>query len=84
MSKIYAFGETDSTNDEAKRMVRALRPSDDPSELYGAVVTASRQTAGRGRLGRSFVSPGGNSVYASFIVKPPADPPYTASLLSRP
>jgi len=44
------------------------------SELYGAVIAARRQTNGRGRLGRSFASPGGGSIYASFILEPPIDP----------
>ena len=42
--------------------------------LYGAVVTASRQSAGRGRNGKPFASPGGDSIYATFILRPPEDP----------
>ena len=39
--------------------------------LIGSVITAGRQTNGRGRFGNSFASPGGDSVYASFILDLP-------------
>jgi len=78
---IYHYDEIDSTNDEAKRLICARRAQQSdadktggPSELCGVVITASKQTNGRGRLGRSFSSPGGDSIYASFILKPPEDP----------
>lgn len=35
----------------------------------GLVVLADRQTAGRGRLGRSFFSPGGRSLYLSALLR---------------
>jgi BirA family transcriptional regulator, biotin operon repressor / biotin---[acetyl-CoA-carboxylase] ligase len=38
---------------------------------HGALVTAEAQTAGRGRRGRSWVSPPGQ-LYASVVVRPPA------------
>ena len=86
--KIIQYEEVDSTNDEAKRLIRAATPAsadskppitDDNSvavtpalyNLYGSVVVARRQTAGRGRRGREFASPGLDSVYASFILPPP-------------
>jgi len=76
--KLFSYEELDSTNDEAKRLLRSEVAANDmsaePSELYGAVITARRQTNGRGRLGRSFASPGGDSIYASFILEPPKDP----------
>ena len=36
----------------------------------GALVTADQQTAGRGRLGRTWSSPAGRDVYASVILRP--------------
>ena len=69
MKNLLYYDEIDSTNAEAKRLLRGGK-----DELYGTVITARRQTAGRGRLGRSFASPGGDSVYASFILKPPENP----------
>ena len=77
--RIIEYEELDSTNDEAKRLVRAAffpaAPDAGPAgadTLYGSVVTARRQTAGRGRRGRSFASSGADSIYASFILRPPA------------
>lgn len=60
--KINFYKETDSTNNEAKK---AIYTEEKPS-----VFVADEQTAGRGRLGRDFYSPGGQSVYLSLLVKP--------------
>ncbi|MDR3365202.1 MAG: biotin--[acetyl-CoA-carboxylase] ligase [Clostridiales Family XIII bacterium] len=70
--KLIEYGEIDSTNEEAKRLARAAAGGGGGGlpELYGTVVTARRQSAGRGRRGRDFLSPGGDSVYASFILEP--------------
>ncbi len=55
--------EIDSTNDEAKRMLKK-------SVLeHGSVIWAKKQTKGRGRLEREWVSPTGN-LYFSIIVHP--------------
>lgn len=56
------LSETDSTN-------RFLRAS--AAELPGgSAVLADFQTAGRGRLGRSFASPAGKGLYLSLLLKP--------------
>ena len=36
----------------------------------GSVVICDRQSAGRGRLGRTFLSPGGVGVYLSALIRP--------------
>ena len=54
-----------STNLTAKALAAAGAPE-------GTVVVADRQTAGRGRLGRSFASPAGG-VYLSVILHPSPD-----------
>ena len=54
--------ETDSTNMAAKRLGLAGAPS-------GTLVVAGRQKQGRGRLGRTFVSPPGG-VYLSLLLRP--------------
>ena len=41
---------------------------------HGTVLIADRQTGGRGRLGRSFESPGGSGVYLSVILRPECSP----------
>jgi len=58
----------DSTNAIAETLARAGAPD-------GTVVIADRQTAGRGRQGRSFFSPGGRGLYLSLLLRPrmPAD-----------
>jgi BirA family biotin operon repressor/biotin-[acetyl-CoA-carboxylase] ligase len=58
----------DSTNRLAEELARAGAPD-------GTVVIADRQTAGRGRLGRSFFSPAGRGLYLSLVLRPrmPAD-----------
>lgn len=60
---IHYFDTIGSTNDEAKRMALDGAP-------HGTVVIADRQTGGRGRLGRSFHSPGGTGIYLSVILRP--------------
>lgn len=60
--RLVAHGTIGSTNDEAKRLAREGEPE-------GLVVRADRQTAGRGRRGRSWVSAPGN-LYASILLRP--------------
>lgn len=54
---------TDSTNVQAKLLARQGAP-------HGTLVLAGKQTAGRGRLGRSFDSREGMGVYLSLILRP--------------
>ena len=56
----------DSTNEEAKR--RAKDGTDIPLALL-----AEEQTAGRGRLGRSFYSPPDTGLYLSLLLRPNGD-----------
>ena len=60
---IILFDEIDSTNNEATKIAAA-------GETHGTVVIADRQTMGKGRMGRSFVSPAGTGVYMSVIIRP--------------
>ena len=55
--------ETDSTNRVAFELARDGAPS-------GTAVVAERQTAGRGRLGRSFFSPAHCNLYTSIVLRP--------------
>jgi len=59
--KIIHFDEVDSTNEYAKRIAE--------SSPEGTVVVARRQTAGKGRKGRSWESPEGG-LWLSVILKP--------------
>jgi BirA family biotin operon repressor/biotin-[acetyl-CoA-carboxylase] ligase len=60
--RLLSFVELDSTNEEAKRQAALGAPG-------GLLVWAGAQTAGRGRRGRSFVSPPGN-LYMSILLRP--------------
>ena len=62
----------DSTNDEASRVARAGAPS-------GTIIMADRQTKGRGRLGRHWVSPIGN-FHASVVLRIGCEPDASAGL----
>ena len=55
--------EVDSTNLIAETLAGLGVPE-------GTLVVADRQTAGRGRMGRSFFSPGGSSIYMSLVLRP--------------
>ena len=61
--RIICFDTIDSTNTAAKAMALQGAPQ-------GTAVIADTQTGGRGRLGRSFHSPGGKGVYLSLILRP--------------
>ena len=62
-SHLQVLAQTDSTNNRVKELADAGAPS-------GAAVIADRQTAGRGRLGRSFSSPAGVGLYLSYLLRP--------------
>lgn len=68
--KFEVLDSVDSTNTLAK-----FRAKDGVDEGY--IVIASHQTAGRGRLGRSFSSPDGTGIYMSIILKPTLPPEKT-------
>lgn len=59
---LLAFDELDSTNEEAKRLARA-------GGCHGAVIWAKKQSAGRGRQGRNWVSAEGN-LFVSVLLQP--------------
>ena len=60
---VAGFLETCSTNDEALRLARE-------GAAGGFVVYAERQTEGRGRMARRWVSPRGEGLYFSALVRP--------------
>jgi BirA family biotin operon repressor/biotin-[acetyl-CoA-carboxylase] ligase len=68
--------ECGSTNDEAARLARA-------GAKHGTLVVAGRQTNGRGRDGRSWLSPEGG-LYLSAVLRPPLPlqdvPPMTLAI----
>lgn len=64
----FSWVETvDSTNTRLKALARE-------GALHGTVLCADRQTGGRGRLGRSFLSPSGVGIYLSILLRPTCQP----------
>ena len=63
----HVFPALDSTNDRLKIMARQGAP-------HGTVLIADRQTGGHGRMGRSFLSPGGVGIYLSLLLRPDCAP----------
>ena len=63
---IYYFNSIDSTNKKAKEVAQ--------DEQEGTVIIAEEQTAGKGRMGRSWVSPKGKGIWMSLILKPTMEP----------
>jgi BirA family transcriptional regulator, biotin operon repressor / biotin---[acetyl-CoA-carboxylase] ligase len=65
---------TTSTNDRARALAQAGAP-------HGALVTASEQSAGRGRQGRSWSAPPGRALLLSLVLRePPTLLPLAAAL----
>ncbi len=58
---VRVYDSVDSTNNEAKRLALA-------GETNDMLLLAEQQTAGRGRLGRSFYSPPGSGLYMTFLL----------------
>lgn len=61
--RIVCLAECDSTNSEALRRIGA-----DPAACNGLVIFAEHQSAGRGRLGRSWHAPRGASLLMTAVV----------------
>ncbi len=66
---LEVFEEIDSTNTYLKERV-----GEDPGLLSWHTAIASSQTAGRGRMGRSFASPAGTGLYLSVLLRPNVSP----------
>jgi BirA family biotin operon repressor/biotin-[acetyl-CoA-carboxylase] ligase len=61
--KTFCYSSIDSTNEEAKRQALAGAPS-------GSVFVAEQQTGGKGRLGRTWVSPPGTGLWFTVLLRP--------------
>src|SRR5581483_4174921 len=69
---LLSYDELDSTNEEARRIAEG-------GGSHGAVVWAKRQTAGRGRMGRLWVSAEGN-LFCSVLLAPKCNVDLAAQL----
>lgn len=63
IADLLVFPEVGSTNDVAREMAQNKAPSK-------TIIIAEHQTAGRGRLGRTFFSPKSSGLYMSIILRP--------------
>jgi len=64
---IHSFNTVKSTNDIAHQLA-------DKGAVEGTIVTAEKQTLGKGRLGRSWHSPEKMGIYVSIILRPKFTP----------
>lgn len=72
VNNVVIYDETDSTNTRAKEL-------GNNGCVHGTLILADQQTAGKGRMGRQFMSPKGHGIYMSLLVKPDVD----ASIVSQ-
>ena len=66
--KLFVYDEVGSTNDVLRELMGDGLAAD------GTVVVSDSQTAGRGRLGRRWVSPAGSNLYLSALFCPEVSP----------
>lgn len=64
--RIHYYEEIDSTNTEIGRLAAK-------GAAHGTVVVAERQTAGKGRRGRTWESPAEDNIYLSVLLRPQMD-----------
>lgn len=69
----HYFETLDSTNNEAKRF--AMRGCSE-----GTVISAGRQTAGRGRRGRAWETPQDEAIATTMVLRPPLSPDKLSAL----
>src|SRR5216684_4549287 len=62
--RIHYFDEIDSTQEFARELAAS-------GAAEGTVVIAERQSAGRGRMGRTWHSPAGVNLYTTIVLRPP-------------
>ena len=76
--KIFEYELLDSTSTEARRYAQGASEVD----AFPAVFIAKEQSAGRGRLGRSFFSPKNTGLYTSLVFEAPTERELFLSLTS--
>lgn len=72
--EVLYFDTIDSTNTKAQELAEKGYPS-------GTLVVADKQESGKGRRGRSWVSPSGTGIFMTLIIKPDINP-NNASMLT--
>lgn len=69
------FKTIDSTNSFAKSLAQL-------GGEHGSIIVAEQQTSGRGRMNRSYYSPGSSGVYMSIILRPKLSVEYSLMITS--
>lgn len=72
--EVLYFDTIDSTNTKAQELAKKGYPS-------GTLVVADKQESGKGRRGRSWVSPSGTGIFMTLMIKPDINP-NNASMLT--
>lgn len=72
-NQVLWYTETGSTNDEIKRLA-------DDGAAEGLLVLAEHQTGGKGRRGRSWVTPAGSAIAMSLLLRPEIAPQYASMI----
>ena len=72
--EVLYFDTIDSTNTKAQELAEKGYPS-------GSLVVADKQESGKGRRGRSWVSPSGTGIFMTLMIKPDINP-NNASMLT--
>lgn len=70
--EILYYNSIDSTNTEAKRLIKSGKTGD-------ILIVAAKQTEGRGRQGKSFYSPEGTGIYFSLVFGSLEKPPLSVT-----
>ncbi|MGN0318179.1 MAG: biotin--[acetyl-CoA-carboxylase] ligase [Lachnospira sp.] len=72
--EVIFFPETDSTNNQAKKYAT------ETDAANGTLFITECQTGGRGRRGRSWVSPAGSGIWMSLLLRPQIAPEHASML----
>ena len=73
INSVIEYACTDSTNLKAKEVAKR-------GSVHGTLVIAHKQTAGKGRMGRSFDSPRDEGIYMSLLLRPKLDLSHLANI----
>ena len=71
--EVLYFDTIDSTNTKAQELAEKGYPS-------GTLVVADKQESGKGRRGRSWVSPSGTGIFMTLMIKPDINPNHASML----
>lgn len=73
VNNVLFYDTITSTNDKAKELARR-------GSVHGSLVVAKSQTAGKGRLGRSFDSKADEGLYFSLMLRPDVSPEHLSGI----